>query len=99
MNNKMMRRNYYARAIFRITSIRSIKVISDKTVYLQSNHHYHHLTSNIMKFLPLICLGLFVTATLNAQKPRARDIGIPFNGIPGKFNAITDVKGVEVGFS
>jgi L-aminopeptidase/D-esterase-like protein len=34
-----------------------------------------------------------------AQKPRARDIGIPFNGTPGRFNAITDVKGVEVGYS
>lgn len=34
-----------------------------------------------------------------AQKPRARDIGIPFEGAPGKFNAITDVKGVEVGYS
>jgi len=34
-----------------------------------------------------------------AQKPRARDIGIPFEGISGKYNAITDVKGVEVGFS
>ncbi|GAB3690260.1 P1 family peptidase [Spirosoma flavus] len=33
------------------------------------------------------------------QKPRARDIGIPFNGTPGKFNAITDVKGVEVGYN
>src|SRR5213083_612691 len=30
---------------------------------------------------------------------RARDIGIPFEGTPGKFNAITDVKGVEVGYS
>src|SRR5258705_7358023 len=30
---------------------------------------------------------------------RARDIGIPFDGTPGKFNAITDVKGVEVGYS
>ncbi|WP_254245168.1 P1 family peptidase [Hymenobacter sp. BRD67] len=33
------------------------------------------------------------------QKPRARDIGIPFNGTPGRFNAITDVEGVEVGYS
>ena len=32
-------------------------------------------------------------------KPRARDLGIPFEGIPGQFNAITDVKGVEVGFT
>ncbi len=31
------------------------------------------------------------------SKPRARDIGIPFDGVPGKYNAITDVPGVEVG--
>ncbi len=30
---------------------------------------------------------------------RARDLGIPFTGKPGAFNAITDVKGVEVGHS
>ena len=30
-------------------------------------------------------------------KPRARDLGIPFDGTPGRFNAITDVAGVEVG--
>jgi D-aminopeptidase len=30
---------------------------------------------------------------------RARDIGIPFEGAPGKFNAITDVAGVEVGYT
>ena len=29
--------------------------------------------------------------------PRARDLGIPFDGAPGPFNAITDVNGVEVG--
>ena len=32
-----------------------------------------------------------------AQKPRARDLGIPFEGTPGALNAITDVAGVEVG--
>ena len=32
-------------------------------------------------------------------KPRARDLGLRFPGTPGKFNAITDVPGVEVGFS
>jgi len=29
---------------------------------------------------------------------QAREIGIPFWGKPGKYNAITDVPGVEVGF-
>ena len=30
---------------------------------------------------------------------RARDLGVPFDGTPGPLNAITDVKGVEVGFT
>ena len=30
---------------------------------------------------------------------RARDLGIPFDGMPGKLNAITDVPGVEVGYT
>jgi L-aminopeptidase/D-esterase-like protein len=30
-------------------------------------------------------------------KPRARDLGIPLEGTPGRFNAITDVGGIEVG--
>jgi D-aminopeptidase len=29
---------------------------------------------------------------------RARDLGVPFEGTPGPLNAITDVKGVEVGY-
>jgi L-aminopeptidase/D-esterase-like protein len=34
---------------------------------------------------------------LAQSKPRARDLGIPFDGTPGPLNAITDIKGVEVG--
>jgi len=33
------------------------------------------------------------------SKPRARDLGIPFEGKPGPFNAITDVEGVEFGYT
>jgi L-aminopeptidase/D-esterase-like protein len=33
----------------------------------------------------------------NAIKPRARDLGVPFEGTPGPLNAITDVAGVTVG--
>jgi D-aminopeptidase len=32
-----------------------------------------------------------------ATKPRARDLGVPFDGTPGPLNAITDVSGVLVG--
>ncbi len=51
-----------------------------------------------MKLLTSLCL-LLIQYSLMAQKPRARDMGIPFEGTTGKFNAITDVAGVEVGFS
>jgi L-aminopeptidase/D-esterase-like protein len=54
-----------------------------------------------MKTLQL-CLTLSVSIVLTCAgiaqaKPRARDLGVPFDGTPGQFNAITDVKGVEVG--
>jgi D-aminopeptidase len=45
----------------------------------------------------LIAILLLSFIITTAQNPRARDIGIPFNGTPGKFNAITDVAGVTVG--
>ena len=34
-----------------------------------------------------------------AKKARARDLGLSFDGAPGPLNAITDVDGVEVGFT
>ena len=61
----------------------------------------------------LLCLSAFAVISLQAQdnppksnanasasarsKPRARDLGIPFDGTPGPLNAITDVAGVTVG--
>ena len=48
----------------------------------------------------LQCALFFCTLTIGALgqgKPRARDLGVPFDGTPGHWNAITDVKGVEVG--
>jgi len=38
-------------------------------------------------------------ATPDALAPRARDLGLPFPGRPGRWNAITDVPGVRVGFT
>lgn len=55
------------------------------------------------KGLRLKCvIGLIVClwyAPFTAAKDRARDFGIPFDGQPGPNNAITDVAGVEVGYS
>lgn len=41
-------------------------------------------------------VALALLAAMEAQ-PRARDLGIPFEGSSGSLNAITDVRGVEVG--
>jgi D-aminopeptidase len=45
----------------------------------------------------LFCFILFNSLTFAETKPRARDLGIPFDGTPGPLNAITDITGVEVG--
>ena len=44
--------------------------------------------------------GLVLSLTspaLTQRAPRARDLGVPFDGAPGPLNAITDVAGVTVG--
>ena len=38
-------------------------------------------------------------ATQSRAAVRARDLGVPFDGTPGQLNAITDVAGVEVGYT
>jgi len=50
------------------------------------------------KLLPLVA-AILMTATAFAAPaaPRARDLGVPFDGTPGSLNAITDVPGVTVG--
>lgn len=53
----------------------------------------------MIKKTAIIFIGLLSCYQVYSQKPRARDLGIPFVGTPGAFNAITDVQGVEVGYS
>ena len=52
-------------------------------------------------FFPLCCTVLLVIAMSQGghaqNKTRARELGVPFEGTAGPLNAITDVKGVEVG--
>ncbi len=52
-----------------------------------------------MKRTVVVVLSGLLCLMAYAQKPRARDLGVPFNGMPGPLNAITDVAGVEVGYS
>ncbi|MGI8957675.1 MAG: P1 family peptidase [Chthoniobacterales bacterium] len=61
--------------------------------------------TNRTTLIGLLLLPLAVSAreplTTPPTKPaiRARALGVPFDGTPGKLNAITDVAGVEVGFT
>jgi len=55
--------------------------------------------------LVMVALCLIVTASIargqggkSEREVRARDLGVPFEGTPGPLDAITDVKGVEVGY-
>jgi D-aminopeptidase len=55
-----------------------------------------------LKIVLMFCTGCFAGFLVQAQdkpaaKPRARDLGVPFDGTPGPLNAITDVSGVTVG--
>src|SRR3989441_9696751 len=55
-----------------------------------------------MRSLSMLLGFVLATADLTAQappRPRARDLGVPFDGTPGLLNAITDVAGVTVGHS
>src|ERR1700674_2846876 len=49
-------------------------------------------------FIVISCLSVSLNAEeKSAAKPRARDLGVPFDGTPGSLNAVTDVSGVTVG--
>jgi L-aminopeptidase/D-esterase-like protein len=64
---------------------------------------YRCLLKNMNNFLfrvfLLIAISIVPAFVIAQTKPRARDLGVPFEGTPGQFNAITDVKGVEVGYA
>ena len=53
--------------------------------------------ATITWFFLLLEIVMPANAQKQKAKPRARDLGIPFDGAPGPLNTITDVKGVEVG--
>jgi D-aminopeptidase len=45
----------------------------------------------------ILTLMLTLATAISAADPRARELGVPFDGEPGPLNAITDVVGVTVG--
>jgi len=57
------------------------------------------IDSSAREPIKLIPPKIEMSSSATAPVVRARDLGIPFEGTPGKFNAITDVPGVEVGYT
>jgi len=53
----------------------------------------------VFRFAAVFMVFAAVSVMAQSNEPRARDLGIPFDGTPGPLNAITDVAGVEVGFT
>ena len=53
---------------------------------------------HLKRFFCFVVSTALSVSALAADSPRARDLGIPFEGTPGEYNAITDVAGVTVGF-
>jgi len=50
-----------------------------------------------MKWYALLLLALAQVSSIRAAE-RARDLGVPLEGVHGEWNAVTDVKGIEVGY-
>src|SRR6266446_2015576 len=60
----------------------------------------------IFMLLVVIALDSFAREPIKSPPPttlakivRARDLGVPFEGTPGNLDSITDVPGVEVGYT
>lgn len=52
-----------------------------------------------MRIVCLLALLISAPPASRAQDDRARDLGLPMEGHPGPLNAITDVAGLEIGFT
>ncbi len=76
-----------------------------------SSHIHHVRICNLHAFIglgilvtimnvasPICSRGQLAAPKTSQVGTRARDLGIPFDGTPGPYNAITDVAGVEVGY-
>ena len=79
--------------IFRVLTMRAAQFCPNKF----GEKIVSHPRRAPIKAFPLALLLFLTISTWGQSKPRARDLGVPFDGNPGQFNAITDVKGVEVG--
>src|SRR5262245_18743825 len=68
-----------------------------KSIVARSNRRFGDLSMQCLFKWSVIVMVLSAPIPAIAEgRPRARDIGVPFDGVPGTNNAITDVAGLEV---
>jgi D-aminopeptidase len=63
----------------------------------ESRVRYLSVSAGILLAGAWFSFGVCTEAYVATGAVRARDLGVPFDGTPGNLNAITDVRGVEVG--
>ena len=68
-----------------------------RTPNVPSSRHSATSCSTHLWFASVVAVSMLLAVPASAQKLRARDLGVPFEGTAGPLNAITDVAGVEVG--
>ncbi len=83
------------------TMISPIGSSTDAIFCVSTRHIFSIQKQNMTSLLIAIPLAIIFLAMPHIshaqQSTRARDLGIPLEGTPGTYNAITDVKGIEVG--
>jgi L-aminopeptidase/D-esterase-like protein len=65
----------------------------------QTTMKSRQIVARARRVVPAACGVALMVAGIASAEPRARDLGIPFPGTPGPLNAITDIAGVEVGYT
>ncbi|HLW81603.1 MAG TPA: P1 family peptidase [Candidatus Acidoferrales bacterium] len=88
----------FKRATLKLENPLSLAKPSTSKFLIDNFKHFSRPISCLL--LPATALILLVAAPCFAQShpPRARDLGVPFEGAPGPLDSITDVAGVEVGY-
>ncbi len=61
-------------------------------------YNFFHENKNSTSVISCDFFGIHICTVSTLRRPRGRDLGILFQGRPGPHNAITDIKGVEVGY-
>src|SRR6187397_3003568 len=87
------------RAWLSVRSCRQCSARDSAAVMMAQRRTPMKLLERVCRSLVVASLGCALCTSSFADGARARALGIPFDGAPGRLNAITDVEGVTVSYS